>query len=210
MNKVLKPKILAITCIISSIIYILFSFIYQSQPFFLGYNQYNEIITIFGSLLFHLIMISTIYTIVYLYIVFNKKEKNMDMLNLLLLINYILAFIFYIIIMISNKTFNIFSILLSLLFVIIISGIYTKKERPYKILTISALGISIIYLISDFIQTINLLLNGKIEGNSTLAILFLLIYFIGKVCQIVAMCSFALFLYLYGKNINERKEKNER
>lgn len=187
-KNIFKPKVLATITIVSIIMY-------------LGISIYLQ------HILFPIIqgiLYGYVYIIVYLSVILFAKKKNIKVLNIILLINLIMALFMYFFTDTIVKI-NIF-LLYYLLIAIIALGILLKKKIPYKPIMISSIGI----LITCFLLTIYELSFGKwfYTGNDTLNV-YLIIYYLAEIFKSVGLCSFTIFMYQYGKSISERSNYNE-
>ena len=99
MKKILEPKVLATTTIITTIIGLILSIISSAlnNPLYLRTGQ---IMGNIGSFVFG----GSLYIIIYLLIILKKKQKNIKLLNTILFINLIIATLFYLIRQILNIT----------------------------------------------------------------------------------------------------------
>ncbi|MBR1376750.1 MAG: hypothetical protein IJ565_02945 [Bacilli bacterium] len=225
MKKILKPKTLAIITIATIIIGFAIStisnivFVSDMPNSIKTTRTLTTIVGFFTNV--------NLYIIIYLLIILKKKEKNMRTLNLILFIWLIVSLIIYIVgqvnyinqihsISISVSSlgkfqmwFNLISnALFMVLEIIMVYGILNKKKMPYKFLMILLIILTLISLIPFVISSYSYLkYNEYITYNPYVLITF---NFLGTINGIIKSCSFVLFLYLYGKSINERSLKNER
>ena len=212
MRKILNPKLLSITIIITTII----SFILQLLLNIHATPLYLRNIQIFVNI-GSFILKGNLYIVIYFLLVLYKKEKNMKTLNLILFINAIISFIAQtagVIIRISQAYSYMsifqtcFSILENILFNILeitmIYGIMKKRKMPYKIfagILITLMLISFVPFVISTYQSINF--SEHISYNS------IIFNIINITNGMINSSAFVLFLYLYGKSINERSLKNE-
>lgn len=215
MKKILEPKVLATTTIITTIIGFILSIILNvfNTPLYLRVGQ---IIGDIGSFVFG----GSLYIIIYLLIILRKKQKNIKLLNTILFINFIIATLFYLArqILYIKDIYNVattitnfdnmfifkmfFSLISNTLFLVLetlmVYGILRKKNLLYKVFTIVLVALTFISLIPTIISIFS-------NGNILLGSFNLLSTIIG----IIKSCSFVLFIYLYGKSISERSKNNE-
>lgn len=209
MKKILNPKALAITTIITSIIGIVLSIILsvQNTPLYLHLSQVVAVIVNF-------VLYGNLYITIYLFIILTKKQKNVRLLNTILFVSLVIATILYIIRQLFyikdiytiantlNNTallINIFNTISSILFfvleTIMVFGILKKKKMSYKIFMLVLVGI----ILTDLIFTT---ISIFAYNNSLLNVF-------ANIVGIVKSSSFVLFIYLYGKSVNERSTSNE-
>ena len=213
MKKLLNPKILAITTIVTAILNLILSITLRTTNI-PSYFHFNQIISIIISF----VLSGNLYITIYLFIILLKKQKNMKLLNIILFINLIVATVFYVIseiirvknissiITISSESIFIFKIFFNLLFNIIflvletimVYGIFAKKNLPYKVFTIILLSLNAIWFLLSVISIVS---SGMLLLN--------LVYLLSSIIVIIQSCSFVLFVYLYGKSISERSKNNE-
>lgn len=213
MNKILKPKLLAIIAIITSLLSIVLSIIYNVMIS----NSHIPITTYIIQLFTNI----NLYIIIYLLVILKKKEKNMRTLNLILLICLVITSLLSIVsqVFYINQMYSIPSsmvsiskfkmwfdlinvILFTFLEIVMVYGILNKRKMPYKYLMIVLVFLTFISLVYSFINL------GSYIHNKYIVII--LVNMINKIIGVIKSCSFILFLYLYGKSINERSLKNER
>lgn len=208
MKNILNPKILAITTIITTIIGFILSIILSvlNIPLYLHISQ---IIRVIGDF----VLYGNLYIIIYLLIILSKKQKNIKLLNTILFINLIIAIIkqilyttntYSIVTSIENipkfqMLFNsISNIIFFILETIIVYGILRKKKMPYKVFMIILVSLTFVGLINTIISIFS-------YSDMLISSLSLLSTIMG----VIKSCSFVLFIYLYGKSINERGKNNE-
>lgn len=220
MNKILNPKLLAKITIITIILGFILSII--SNIIF-----YDTIIDVIIDFVLNIFTAPSSYILIYLLIVLNKKEKDMRKLNLALLICIIITSIIPMVgqIIMINETYSIdlsvanianfqmwFNLITStlhmILEIVMIYGILRKTKMPYKVLMVILIILTFTRIIPFILSSISYINNTKyLVYNPILIIKFNLLNLING---IICSCSFILFLYLYGKNINERSLKNGR
>ena len=213
MKKLLNPKILAITTIVTAILNLILSITLRTTNI-PSYFHFNQIISIIISF----VLSGNLYITIYLFIILLKKQKNMKLLNIILFINLIVATVFYVIseiirvknissiITISSESIFIFKIFLNslsniiflVLETIMVYGIFAKKNLPYKVFTIILLSLNAIWFLLSVISIVS---SGMLLLN--------LVYLLSSIIVIIQSCSFVLFVYLYGKSISERSKNNE-
>ena len=213
MKKLLNPKILAITTIVTAILNLILSITLRTTNI-PSYFHFNQIINIIISF----VLSGNLYITIYLFIILLKKQKNMKLLNIILFINLIVATVFYVIseiirvknissiITISSESIFIFKIFLNslsniiflVLETIMAYGIFAKKNLPYKVFTIILLSLNAIWFLLSVISIVS---SGMLLLN--------LVYLLSSIIVIIQSCSFVLFVYLYGKSISERSKNNE-
>ena len=182
----------------------------------------GTIINYFNNIKFNGNLISTIfyilnqlifssYTIIYLLIILYAKKKNMKLLNIILIINFVIHGIINLIqilnkisilnnINLFNFIPNICSIIQSIIGAIIVLGIVLKKKLPYKILTTISIGLIFITLIISLFNLIKL----------NYPILFInSIYFLQIIFTNIGTFLFVIFIYKYAISISKRSENNE-
>ena len=216
MKKISNPKLLAKITIITIILGFILSII--SNIIFYG----NHIPII--NFIFSLFTSANSYILIYLLVVLNKKEKDMKKLNLGLIICIIITTIIFIVrqIISINQIYSIalsvanvsnfqiwFNLITNTLYMILeIVMIYGIMKKPYKLLMMSLITLSFIKIIPSIISLISYInVTAYIEYNPILPIILNVLSLING---IICSCSFILFLYLYGKSINERSLKKER
>ena len=194
LKKVIQPKILAMITIISFVIGSIFScwgvniFTTISRGIFLGY----------------------FYIMIYLLIILFVKNKNIRKLNLVMIIQLIIALIFGLFVIGKSPILN--AILYAILLIMII-GIYLHKKLPYKILMI----ISLCVLCIEIITIGRLFIVGSFGTLGIQKIIYIkgsnIVYSVGilieKIICSIGLCSLTVFMYQYGKSINQRCDKNE-
>ena len=171
MNKILKPKTLAIITISTIIIGFAISTI--SNIVFVSDIPNSIRVTRTLTNIVGFFTNVNLYIIIYLLIILKKKEKNMRTLNLILFIWLIVSLIIYIVVQISMPTsiislgkfqlwFNLISnILFMFLEIIMVYGILKKKKMPYKVLMISLIALILISLIPYAISLYQYIQNIK-------------------------------------------------
>ena len=179
MEKILTPKTLAKTTIITTIIVFILSIISSAinNPL---YSYISLILGDIGNFIFG----GSLYIVIYLLIILKKNQKNIKLLNTILFINLIIATLFYLIRQILNITdiyrvatiTNIdnmvmfkmfFSLISNMLFLVLetlmVYGILTKKNLPYKVFTIVLVALTFIGLIPTIISIFSIFSNFKLE-----------------------------------------------
>jgi len=221
MKEILNPRVLAITNIITAIIEVIASII-----LIVNNNPLNSrIILIIGNIL-GFVLSGRIYIIVYLIIILKKKQKNIKLLNIILFINFIIAIlnclatkIIYIIniynfgtirsiINIDTFIYFILDTLFLILETLMVYGILTKKNLPYKRFTIILIALIFIDAMFGIISIIDVMsgINSSFFYSKLLSSFF---NFLSIILVKINSCSFILFMYLYGKSISEKNKNDE-
>lgn len=228
--KFLKPKVLAIiaivawtSCLFTNICTNIFADILFS-------GGRNSILPTILSILIQTLIFSA-YTIIYLSIIVFVKNKNVKVLNIILLIQFIINIILNFIITLSqiipllkihsmsipymsviqltlSIIIRILSLISPILMLIIVLGIILKKKFPYKVIMIISISLLftnlILSLSNNFISILSL-----IRGEVFLRYLPInILSIIASIFSVVYSCSFTLFMYQYGKSISERSRQN--
>ena len=222
MDKILKPKVLAII----TIVMIILSFILSTITTFIANinSPSNLLPALISNTIFNIFTSTNTYILIYFIIVLLIKQKNMKAINIFLFISIIITFIIYFIRQVYtfftyqiinadiNPIINLFKfqimlyLILNTIFVIIeaimLLGIIIKKKMNYKVLMIILIIISLIGSVVPFlVSTFTYFVSG---GAFLPIIITITINFINMLLTIIKTICFILFIYLYGKSINER------
>ena len=222
MDKILKPKVLAII----TIVMIILSFILSTITTFIANinSPSNLLPALISNTIFNIFTSTNTYILIYFIIVLLIKQKNMKAINIFLFVSIIITFIIYFIRQVYtfftyqtinadiNPIINLFKfqimlyLILNTIFVILeaimLFGIIIKKKMNYKVLMIILIIISLIGSIVPFlVSTFTYFVSG---GAFLPIIITITINFINMLLTIIKTICFILFIYLYGKSINER------